>query len=90
MEVRRFMSNAKGRLLEVKLINIVRVGGGWILIDKYMEINAPIEEARIVKANNVSDKYKTHAFKQVLGNDKNIYEIGGKKLGLSMQNKKKK
>ena len=55
-----------------------------------MEINAPIEEAKIVKANNVSDKYKTHAFKQVLGNDKNIYEIGGKKLGLSIQNKKKK
>jgi hypothetical protein len=55
-----------------------------------MEINAPIEEAKIVKASNVSDKYKTHAFKQALGNDKNIYEIGGKKLGVSTQNKKKK
>ena len=60
------------------------------MIDKYMEINAPIEEAKFVKANNVADKYKTQAFKQVLGNDKNLYEIGGKKLGIATQNKKKK
>jgi hypothetical protein len=55
-----------------------------------MEINAPIEEAKIVNASNVADKYKTHAFKQVMGNEKNLYEIGGKKLGIATQNKKKK
>jgi hypothetical protein len=59
------------------------------MIDKYMEINAPIEEAKFVKANNVADKYKAQAFKQILGDDKNLYEIGGKKLGIKTQNKKK-
>ncbi len=54
-----------------------------------MEINAPIEEAKFVKANNVADKYKAQAFKQILGDDKNLYEIGGKKLGIKTQNKKK-
>ena len=44
-----------------------------------MEVNAPLEEAKIVKAHNVADKYKTNAgYKKVMGSDKNVYEIDGK------------
>jgi len=44
--------NFKYKLLKV------RTGGGYILLDKFIEVNAPIEEAYKTRLDNVSGKYK--------------------------------
>ena len=38
--------------------NLVKTGGGFILLDKFIEINAPLEEAKIQRAQSISDKSK--------------------------------
>jgi hypothetical protein len=54
----------------------VRTGGGFILLDKFIEINAPLEEARLIRANNLSEKYKSNpGVNKVIGSDKNLYEL---------------
>lgn len=41
----------------------VRTGGGYILLDKFIEVNAPIEEANKVRMENISNKYKQNVGK---------------------------
>jgi len=36
----------------------VRTGGGYILLDKFIEVNATIEEAMKMNLQNVNKKYK--------------------------------
>jgi hypothetical protein len=56
-----------------------------------MEVNAPLEEAKIVKAQNVAEKYKSNAgYKKVMGSDKNVYEIDGGKMAVTMTSPGKK
>ncbi len=70
-------------------------------IDKFIEIYAPLEEARMVRANSLNDKYKSNpASSKPLLNEKNLYELNSAKniaVGLSKNgssnsnsNKKKK
>jgi hypothetical protein len=70
-------------------------------IDKFIEIYAPLEEARLVRAQSLTDKYKSNPVpNKPLGSDKNLYELNSAKnfgVGLSKNgssnsnsNKKKK
>lgn len=73
----------------------MRTGGGYILLDKFIEVNAPLEEAKIVQAQNISEKFKTNVgMKQVMGADKNLYSLGKTNLVVAGKNspgqKKKK
>ena len=70
-------------------------------IDKFIEIYAPLEEARLTRANSLNDKYKSNPVSSKLSvNEKNLLELNSAKniaIGLSKNgssnsnsNKKKK
>jgi hypothetical protein len=63
----------------------VRSGGGYILLDKFIEVEAPIEEAKLMKVHNVADKYKNTGMTKIQGS-KNVYELenGGRGLGVAL------
>lgn len=76
-------------LLEVfsLFIYLVRTGGGFILLDKFIEVNAPIEEAKLMKASNVTDKFKTNSgMVKLTSGGKPVYELEavGKNLGITI------
>jgi len=53
----------------------VRVGGGYLLLDKFIEMQAPVEEAKLMNAKNISNKYaKNVCVKKVTGG-KAIYAL---------------
>ncbi len=55
----------------------MRTGGGFILLDKFIEVVAPLEEAKMMRAENITQKFKTNVgVNKVLGNDKNLYQLG--------------
>jgi hypothetical protein len=72
---------------------IVRVGGGYMILDKFIETYAPIEEANMMKVENVSDKYKNNTgIKKVINQEGNIYEFSntGKNMGVTISIKNDK
>jgi hypothetical protein len=72
---------------------IVRVGGGYMILDKFIETYAPIEEANMMKVENVSDKYKNNTgIKKVINQEGNIYEFSstGKNMAVTINTKNDK
>ena len=54
---------------------LVRVGGGFLLLDKFIEMNAPVEEAKLMNAKNITGKFsKNVGVKKVMGG-KAIYSL---------------
>ncbi len=47
----------------------MKTGGVYILLDKFIEINAPLEEAKLLRSQTISDKSKPS--NKLVGIDKN-------------------
>jgi hypothetical protein len=74
----------------------VRTGGGYIQLDRFIEVMAPLEEAKIIRAQSITDKYKGNAVgKKAISSEKtqnspissNLNGTG--KVGSSSSQKKK-
>jgi len=53
----------------------VRVGGGFLLMDKFIEMNAPVEEAKIMNAKNISGKFSKNVNVKKVTGGKAIYSL---------------
>jgi hypothetical protein len=57
----------------------VRVGGGYLLLDKFIEMNAPVEEARLINAKNISSKFSKNVNVKKVTGGKAIYSVEEKR-----------
>jgi hypothetical protein len=53
----------------------VRVGGGYLLLDKFIEMNAPVEEAKLMNAKNISGKFSKNVNVKKVTGGKAIYSL---------------
>jgi len=53
----------------------VRVGGGYLLLDKFIEMQAPVEEAKLMNAKNISNKFQRNVNVKKVTGGKPIYSL---------------
>jgi len=53
----------------------IRVGGGYLLLDKFIEVQAPIEEAKLMEAKNVTNKFGRNVCVKKVTGGKAIYAL---------------
>jgi len=53
----------------------VRVGGGYLLLDKFIEMQAPVEEAKIMDAKNITNKFGRNVCVKKVTGGKAIYSL---------------